>query len=73
MTFRIGWIGKMVLFLLGVRGIPKDSLMLECKKCMHVDDYDDDHKDEIEDEDDQTSLNGKGRFVPRGKMCGRGF
>ena len=33
---------------------------------MHVDDSDDDLEDEFEDEDDQTSLNGEGRFVPRG-------
>ena len=32
---------------------------------VHVDDSDDDLKDEFEDEDDQTSLNGEGRFVAR--------
>ena len=38
-----------------------------------MDDFDDDPEDEFEDEDDQTSLNGEGRFVPRGEMRGRGF
>ena len=40
---------------------------------VHVDDSDDDLEDEFEDEDDQTSLNGEGRFVPRGERHGRGF
>ena len=39
----------------------------------HVDDFDDDHEDEFEDEDDQASLNGEGRFVPKGERRGRGF
>jgi hypothetical protein len=34
-----------------------------------VDDSNDDH----EDEEDQASLNGEGRFVPRGERRGRGF
>jgi hypothetical protein len=38
-----------------------------------VDDSDDDHEDEFEDEEDQASLNGEGRFVPRGERSGRGF
>jgi hypothetical protein len=38
-----------------------------------VDDFDDDHEDEFEDEDDQASLNGEGRFVPRGERHGRSF
>ena len=38
-----------------------------------MDDSDDDLEDEFEDEDDQTSLNGEGRFVPRGERHGRGF
>jgi hypothetical protein len=51
-----------------MRGIPKESLMLEGKKTRaHVDDFDDDHEDEFEDEDDQASLNGESRFVPRGE------
>ena len=33
----------------------------------HMDDFDDDHEDEFEDEDNQASLNGEGRFVPRGR------
>ena len=39
----------------------------------YMDDFDDDHKDEFEDEDDQASLNGEGRFMPRGERRGRGF
>jgi hypothetical protein len=38
-----------------------------------VDNFDDDHEDEFEDEDDQASLNGEGRFMPRGERRGRGF
>ena len=38
-----------------------------------LDDSDDYHEDEFEDEDDQASLNNKGRFVPRGERRGRGF
>jgi hypothetical protein len=38
-----------------------------------VDDSDDDHEDEFEDEEDQASLNGDGKFVPRGERRGRGF
>ena len=38
-----------------------------------VDDFDDYHKDEFEDEDDQASLNNEGRFVPRGERRGRDF
>ena len=45
------WIGKTLLLLLGVRGIPKESLMLEGKKGMHMwMIFDDDHEDEFEDE-----------------------
>ena len=29
-----------------------------------MDDFDNDHEDEFEDEDDQASFNGEGRFVP---------
>ena len=39
----------------------------------HVDDFDDDHEDEFEDEDNQASLNGEGRFVPKGERRGKGF
>ena len=38
-----------------------------------VDDFDDYHKDEFEDEEDQASFNHEGRFAPRGKRRGRGF
>ena len=38
-----------------------------------MDDSDDDHEDEFEDEEDQASLNNKGKFVPRGERDGRGF
>ena len=38
-----------------------------------VDDSDGDHKDEFEGKEDQTSLNGEGRFVPKGERRGRGF
>jgi hypothetical protein len=38
-----------------------------------MDNFDDDHEDELEDEEDQASLNGEGRFVQRGERCGRGF
>uniref|UniRef100_A0A2N9GY58 Retrotransposon gag domain-containing protein n=1 Tax=Fagus sylvatica TaxID=28930 RepID=A0A2N9GY58_FAGSY len=38
-----------------------------------VDDSDGDHEDEFEGEEDQASLNGEGRFVPRGERHGRGF
>ena len=39
--------------------------------CMN--NFDDDHKDEFEDEEDQASLKNEGRFVPRGKRHGSGF
>jgi hypothetical protein len=39
----------------------------------YVDDFDDNHEDEFEDEDNQASLNGEGRFVARGERRGRGF
>ena len=39
----------------------------------HVDDFDDNHEDEFEDEKNQASLNGEGRYVPRGERRGRGF
>jgi hypothetical protein len=74
MRFQIGWIGKTLLLLLSVRGIPKESLMLEGKKGVHMwIILDDDHEDEFKDEDDQASLNSEGRFVPRGERRGRGF
>ena len=38
-----------------------------------VDDSDDYHEDKFEDEDDQASLNNKGRFAPREERHGRGF
>ena len=38
-----------------------------------MDDSDDDHEDEFEDEEDQASLNNKGKFVPRGERHDRGF
>jgi hypothetical protein len=38
-----------------------------------MDDFDGDHEDEFEGEEDQASLNGEGRFVPRGERRGRGF
>ena len=40
---------------------------------MPVDDSDDDHEDEFEGEEDQASLNGEGRFVPKRERRGRGF
>ena len=43
------------------------------KRHVHVDDSDDDSKNEFEDEEDQASLNGEGMFVPRGEKRGRGF
>ena len=50
----------MLLLLLCMRSVPKESLMLEGK---HVDDSDDDHENEFEDEEDHASLNNDGRFV----------
>jgi hypothetical protein len=38
-----------------------------------MDDSNDDHKDELEDEEDQASLNGEGRFVPMGERHSIGF
>jgi hypothetical protein len=38
-----------------------------------VDDSDGDHEDEFKGEEDQASLNGEGRFVPRRERRGRGF
>jgi len=38
-----------------------------------MDDSNDDHADVLEDEEDQASLNGEGKFVPRGEGRGRGF
>ena len=38
-----------------------------------VDDSEGDHEDEFEGEEDQASLNGEGRFVPRGERRGRSF
>ena len=42
-------------------------------RCAPVDDSDGDHKDEFEGEEDQASLNGEGRFVPRGERHGKDF
>ena len=42
-------------------------------RCVPVDNSDGDHEDEFEGEEDQVSLNGEGRFVPRGERHGRGF
>jgi hypothetical protein len=39
----------------------------------HMDDFANDHEDEFKDEDDQASLNDRGRFMPRGERHGRGF
>ena len=50
----------MLLLLLCMRSVPRESLMLEGKR---VDDSDDDRGDEFEDEEDQASLNNDGRFV----------
>ncbi|XP_075653319.1 protein CROWDED NUCLEI 4-like [Castanea sativa] len=38
-----------------------------------MNDSDDYHEDEFEDEEDQSSLNNEGRFVPRRERRGRGF
>jgi hypothetical protein len=38
-----------------------------------VDDSDDNHEGEFEDEEDQASLNGEGKFVPKGERHGGGF
>ena len=38
-----------------------------------MDDSDDNHEDELEDEDDQATLNNEDRFMPRGERSGRGF
>ena len=35
--------------------------------------FDDDHKGEVEDEKDQASVDGMGRFVQRGERPRRGF
>ena len=43
------------------------------ERCAFIDASDDNHKDEFEDEEDQASLNNKGRFMPKGERCGRGF
>ena len=43
------------------------------ERCARIDNFDDDHEDEFEDEEDQASLNNKGRFVPRAERRGRGF
>ena len=70
MRFGIGWIGKTLLLLLCMKSIP-NARRQERHACM--DDSDDDHEDEFEDEEDQASLNNKGKFVPRGERHGRGF
>ena len=38
-----------------------------------MDDSDGNHEDEFKGEEDQASLNGEGRFVPRRERRGRGF
>lgn len=43
------------------------------KRHVHVDDSNDDREDEFEEEEDQNSLNGESRFVPRGERRGRDF
>jgi hypothetical protein len=43
------------------------------ERCTPVDDFDDDHEDKFEDKEDQASLIGDGRLVPRGERHGRGF
>jgi hypothetical protein len=50
--------------------IPNDKRQ---ERRAHMDDFDDDHENEFEDEDDQASLNGGSRFMPRGERHGRGF
>ena len=40
---------------------------------VHVDGSNDDHEDQFENEEDQATFNGEGRFVPRGERLGRGF
>ena len=35
--------------------------------------FDDDNEDEVQDEEDQASMDGMGRFVQRGERPGRGF
>ena len=42
-------------------------------RCARVDNSNDNHEDEFKNEEDQVSLNNKGRFVPRGERRGRGF
>ena len=42
-------------------------------RCALVDNSNDNHEDEFKNEEDQVSLNNKGRFVPRGERRGRGF
>ena len=43
------------------------------ERCAHVDDSEDDYEDEFKDEEVQASLNGEGRFVPRGERRCSGF
>ncbi len=62
----------MLLLLLGVRDVLKESDRRQVRPVL-VDDSDGDHEDEFEGEEDQASLNGEGRFVPRGERRGRGF
>ena len=38
-----------------------------------MDDSNDNNEDEFDNEEDQTSLNCEGKFVPRGESHGRGF
>uniref|UniRef100_A0A2N9H1I7 RNA-directed DNA polymerase n=1 Tax=Fagus sylvatica TaxID=28930 RepID=A0A2N9H1I7_FAGSY len=72
MRFGIGWIGKMLLLLVGARDVLKGGPYVRRQaRRAPVDDSDGDHEDEFEGEEDQASLNG--RFVPRGERRGRGF
>jgi len=71
MRFGIGWIGKMLLLILCMRSIPKESLMLEGKKgvlmwmilmtTMRM-------SSKVK----RIKLH-EGMFVPKGKRHGRGF
>uniref|UniRef100_A0A2N9J791 Integrase catalytic domain-containing protein n=1 Tax=Fagus sylvatica TaxID=28930 RepID=A0A2N9J791_FAGSY len=64
----------MLLLLLGARDVLKEALNVRRQaRRAPVDDSDGDHEDEFEGEEDQASLNGEGRFVPRGERRGRGF
>uniref|UniRef100_A0A2N9F6W3 Uncharacterized protein n=1 Tax=Fagus sylvatica TaxID=28930 RepID=A0A2N9F6W3_FAGSY len=61
MRFGIGWIGKMLLLLLGAKDVLKEVLNGR-RPAWHapVNDSDGDGEDEFEGEEDQASLNGEG-------------